>query len=269
MIKKYIKKYFKRVFSVVSSPVKQDLMQETIRTISRLQTISYLHQKSFAGYKNLYAGKSVVLVGAGPSVRNFKPINDCVYVGLNRACTLDTVKFDYLFTIDKSGVDKIYEKFGSYNCVKFVGDQNLGSAFQIPESEVLKWTNVRRYMTDANLFSGCSSRYCLNIETEPLGNFNSVSLQAMQFILYTNPSKIYLVGIDCSDIGHFNTAQDNRDEHAQRMKARGEDISQWANDTQKFWYQLKDFADQYYPDTEIISVNPVGLRGLFKDLDQE
>ena len=31
------------------------------------------------------------------------------------------------------------------------------------------------------------------------------------------------------------------------------------------WYQLKKFARVFYPDTEIISINPVGLKGIFKD----
>ena len=31
------------------------------------------------------------------------------------------------------------------------------------------------------------------------------------------------------------------------------------------WKKLKEFADEKYPNTEIISVNPVGLKGLFKD----
>ena len=29
---------------------------------------------------------------------------------------------------------------------------------------------------------------------------------------------------------------------------------------------LKDFVDDYYPDIKIISVNPVGLKGLFEDM---
>ena len=28
---------------------------------------------------------------------------------------------------------------------------------------------------------------------------------------------------------------------------------------------MKEFAETYYPDTEIISINPVGLKGVFKD----
>lgn len=33
--------------------------------------------------------------------------------------------------------------------------------------------------------------------------------------------------------------------------------------------RMKMFAKQYYPDTEIFSVNPVGLKGLFKDMYTE
>ena len=29
--------------------------------------------------------------------------------------------------------------------------------------------------------------------------------------------------------------------------------------------RIKEFARQYYPETEIISINPVGLKGLFID----
>ena len=28
---------------------------------------------------------------------------------------------------------------------------------------------------------------------------------------------------------------------------------------------IKDIRDWYYPETEIISINPVGLKGLFRD----
>ena len=32
------------------------------------------------------------------------------------------------------------------------------------------------------------------------------------------------------------------------------------------YVRLKEFAEIYYPDVEIISVNPVGLKGLFADI---
>ena len=32
---------------------------------------------------------------------------------------------------------------------------------------------------------------------------------------------------------------------------------------------MKKFAEVYYPETEIISVNPIGLKGLFRDVYTE
>lgn len=240
---------------------------EIIRSVQRSLEISMLHRKSFGGVKNSFMGKSVALIGAGPSTLKYKPIPGVINVGLNRACLLHGINFDYLFTIDKAGVDKIYNDFGRSPCIKFVGDQCLGPEFQIPESVIAKWCNVRRYKTDTDL-KHIESQFSLDIENEALGNFNTVSLQAMQFILYGNPSKIYIVGIDCSNAGHFTNKQGDKDEMRIRVKSRGEDIDEWADTTRQYWLKLKEFAKTYYPYTEIISVNPVGLRGVFKDLDQ-
>ena len=46
-----------------------------------------------------------------------------------------------------------------------------------------------------------------------------------------------------------------------KMAVAGDDVI-------KLWLKLKKFAKTYYPDTEIISVNPVGLKGIFKDVYQ-
>ena len=35
------------------------------------------------------------------------------------------------------------------------------------------------------------------------------------------------------------------------------------------WKELKEFANAFYPDIEIISINPVGLKGIFIDQYQE
>ena len=265
-----MKNFLRRVYNSLSKPAREQLLvslnEQILRGTSRLVNTAILHQKTFAEYKGCNVGKDVVLIGAGPTVNKFKPIEDCIYVGLNRACMLPNVKFDYLFTIDKLGIEQYYKEFGEYDCVKFVGDQNLGPNWQIPETEVLKMKNVRQYKTDAGLFS--HSCFTLDIDREPLGNFNTVSLQAMQFILYTQPRRIYLVGIDCSTAGHFHKRDKTDGDLSDKMSNRGEDLKLNMDYSIIFWSQLKEFADQYYPDIEIISVNPVGLRGLFRDLDQ-
>ena len=242
---------------------------EILLGVQRLLAISNLHRKTFAGFKGCYEGKDVAIVGAGPSVVNFKPINDCIYIGLNSACVLQSIKFDYLFSIDKSGIDKVYGDFASVDCVKFIGDQNFYSPdFQISESVISKMGNVRRYKTNTGLYA--KSKFAYDIESEPLGNFNTVALQAIQFALYTNPQRIYLIGIDCTPNGHFHNKQNSAEEISSVIeKRKGVPLDKWAENAISGWKELKDFVQIYYPSTEIVSINPVGLRGIFIDMYQE
>jgi hypothetical protein len=71
----------------------------------------------------------------------------------------------------------------------------------------------------------------------------------MQFILYTHPEQIFLLGCDCSLNGHFY-------DQKQSLEV-GPVIENWK--------RLKRFAQTYYPDTRIISVNPIGLKGVFEE----
>lgn len=226
--------------------------------VKRLIATANLHRETFADFRNKYKGKTIALFGAGPSLNNFDPdlIKADICVALNRTFAYDKVKFDYLFAIDKVGIDQWYDKFFAYRpdeCIKFLGDQNLGPKMQIPESLIFG-SNVRRYKTTAGYLD---SEFSHDIESEPLGNFNTVSLQAIQFILYTNPAKVYLVGIDCSQGVHFAGKSPDI------KKIMNENPTKMQKTTLKSWLKLKEFASTYYPGTEIISVNPVGLRGMF------
>ena len=42
-----------------------------------------------------------------------------------------------------------------------------------------------------------------DIETHPLTDFMSVSFAALHFALYTQPRKIYLIGLDTTNSGHI------------------------------------------------------------------
>ena len=78
----------------------------------------------------------------------------------------------------------------------------------------------------------------------------SISFGALNFAAYTHPKRIYLVGLDTKQTACF----DGR-EHQYYMKEL------------MLGYRLfKDFFKRYYPDVEVISVNPVGLKGMFKDV---
>ena len=39
-----------------------------------------------------------------------------------------------------------------------------------------------------------------------------------------------------------------------------------ANELKEDYKLMKEFAGLHYPETEIISVNPVGLKGIFKEI---
>lgn len=237
---------------------------ERLRKINQIQLIAAnLHPKTFGEFKNCHNNQSIVLVGSGPTLNFYKhPIDGIKHCGLNKAFLYNKVKFDYLFANDYGFLSNgdVTEEFINYkgnDCIKFLGDHNGKKDWQIPESLCLKNTNCRRYKTNAWTYK---SEFAFNIDTELIGNFCTISLQAMQFLLYTNPQKIYLVGIDTSNNGHFGGSEYDETSRG------GEDLNDLHNWAQRDWRYLKDFAKIYYPDTEIISVNPVGLRGLFKDV---
>lgn len=239
-----------------------------IQGVQRSITTALLHQKTFTEFKNKHFNQEVVLIGAGPTLKYFEPFNDNkFYVGCNRAFMREDIKFDYLFSIDKVGLDNgketYYDAFFNYrkgDCVKFIGDQNMNEHFQIPESQILKY-DVKRYKTTAPYLPNNLS---VDIDSSPLANFATVSLQALQFILYTNPSKIYIAGIDCTTgTGKHFTGFDYD------ASVRNENANRNDDNNIQGYKQIKQFVQMYYPETEIISVNPVGLKGIFKDVYTE
>lgn len=243
----------------------QQLRAEIFSDIQHLLRAAKLHDKTFNGFKGAFKGKDLVIVGAGPSVKKFKPLEKCIYIGLNRACALPGIKFDYLFAIDNLGIRDYYKEFASHDCVKFVGDQGIGAPMQIPEDIISTFGNkVRRYMTDSGHLDCRDSHFAVDLTAQVLGNFNTVAMQAMQFALYTNPKRIFLVGIDCSSAGHFDS-NDKKDINGAYIWGS----NFWANRATDDWRKLKAFVKAYYPETQIVSVNPVGLKGLFLDIYQE
>lgn len=234
--------------------------------VARYEQAQVHNKVAFADFKNAFYGKDVVLMAAGPSVNDFVPISNAIYVGMNRSILYDKVKFNFLFAIDMLGIRSFIDEFISYegnNCIKFIGYQGEGKGRAIPESLFLKLKNARKYKTDAGLKAVGSIP--VDIDILPLWNSCSVAHQVMQFALFGNPRKIYLVGCDSNGIknGHFAEGKDDKD----MVSSFSDEF--WKKNLERLivgWDKLKDFAETYYPDTEIISVNPVGLKGMFRDV---
>ena len=116
-----------------------NIKNETLKGVQRSITTAFLHQKTFAEFKNKHFGQDIVLVGAGPTLNYFNILENVIYLGLNRAFLKKEINFSYLFAIDKIGlISQEYDYFNDFinykndNCTKFIGDQNLGIHFQVP-----------------------------------------------------------------------------------------------------------------------------------------
>lgn len=245
--------------------IESNLKNEIPKRMLKALNTAFLHQKTFPQYKNINQGKSIVLIASGPSLSFYNPIPEAIHVGVNRAFLFDKVKLDYLFMQDKRAVEKIYDKIRDYkgnDCKKFFGTQGGISTYEIPESIVVQ-SNGQRYNTSLNITD--EHNFVCDISTNPLGNFSSIVFPALQFILYTNPSKIYIVGCDCTGNIHFTKGTDSNFETSNFPREEEDFVIE---NLPKQWATFKEFAEMYYPDTEIISINPVGLKGLFKDVYQ-
>ncbi len=227
---------------------------------SRAFNVYSLHQSVFPKYKNMYQGRDVVIVATGPSLNDYAPIEGAVHIGVNRAFTCDKISLDYLFAIDYPNIKHCIEQMNTYmqgRCQKFYGVfKNPFDPLNIP-STIVESAGAEQFYLDYNNYE-IDEQFPTDLSCQALASFWTITFQAIQFALWTNPKKIYLVGCDESDLGHFNgesqivNAEEDKRRHT--IKRMGG------------WNKLRDFAALYYPDTEIISVNPVGLKGMFKEI---
>lgn len=224
----------------------------------QMQRVHVLHEKVFTQFKNKHQGKDVVIIATGPSLNDFEPIENAIYIGVNRAFSVKKLTLDYLFMQDYTVLKSYIEDSVPYKnkkLVRFYGIEPYTKIdnFIAPESVAIRHGALRYYVHSTSLEPPkLPDTFASDLSSEELYGKGSIVFPAIQFALWTNPKGIYLVGCDCSNAGHFNA----------------KDSFQGCEDVIKDYHLLKKFAETYYPETEIISVNPVGLKGLFKDLWQ-
>ena len=231
--------------------------------LNRLQQVNlstaFLHQKTFLPFKGINEGKDVVLVASGVSADKYMVKKNTIHVGVNRSFQIGnySIPMDYIFIQDYSGKTKEYiddlDNYRPYDCTKFYGLTNewiYDPERTIPESHAIK-ANALRYRTDWANIPGFEPQFAYDISTQPLGCFGSIVFPALQFILWTYPKRIYLVGCDCTTNGY---AYDNKCKNFL-----------YTDKIIEAYKKFKSFTNKYYPDIEIISVNPVGLKGIFKE----
>ena len=206
----------------------------------------------FSQYRNIYKGKDIVILATGPSAQKYIPKTDCIHIGVNGATKFKNIKLDYLFVQDLAIETEMNEQANKCDCIKFYGhhaDARAKALYpnvkRIPMSTRLN-TNANIYLIEDLSWGAFASE----LTVEPFGDFHSTVFSALQFALYTNPVRIFLVGCDCTN-GYFYDS-----------------LNPFHNSTNvlRGWNFFKKFAKDVYPDVKIISINPVGLRGMFEDM---
>lgn len=229
------------------------------------------NREAFSDIKNINAGKEVAICGGGLTLTQYKPIDKCLHIALNRALLNKTISYDWFVADDWEGIDFIQDELIAFSGLKFLGHHiNLYGDYgrQIPESFSIK-CNARRFYTDSYMISnGYESRMVCDIDRMAIGNMANIAMTAMQIALFTNPATIYLVGCDASQ-GHFiQTSNLTEARIATHEADLAMAVSGKNSRVRDMWDDIKRFAMAFYPDTKIVSVNPVGLKGIFEDIYQ-
>lgn len=240
----------------------ESLRSEIVRLTEKLEQIqdqiqeqneiSATNTEAFKRFENCNYGKNVVIVASGPTMKYYEPESDKIHIGVNNTWKRRDILFDYFFLQDGNKnyayKDMINGVFQNVKGNIFIGKYQKNCPWREIEFPVYCNKTIRRYYVES------LNRFIYqNICFHPLIDFNSVVFPALHFTLFTYPKKIYLVGCDVSNKGDF-------DENKSA-------IPQIYLNSYKYGYAaIKMFAEQYYPETEIISINPIGLKGLFKDI---
>ena len=217
-----------------------------------------LHNSSHT-YKDIHKGKSAILFGTGPTLDEFSfdmVDKDTITLGVN---FIGNHKFfdqsnnnhhilDYYFFGDR---DRHMESVKDFNVR--LGKFGAGTVNGFPNPlhltpEEISDMGAIPYEIDNN--KNC--RLYTDITSRPLYG-HSVSFAALHFILYTGVTKIYIVGQDCSGTKCFGDVD----------ILNGTNYNEMA----EFWINMNNDIIDMWSDVEIISINPVGLKGIFKEIN--
>ena len=230
-----------------------------------LQQVPNIH-KNLVQYKNINIGKDIIIYAGGPSIFDYQDeytTASTIKCGVNGITAL-VPDLNYLITedtfIQEPHVNQDLDNYKGNNCQKFYGilpHRRLLELNQFePFTERIKPYNIHNANATQFLISDVfKDRWAVNIETEAIGDFGGAVFSALQIMAYTRPKRIFLIGCDCTNSKcAYHTDRKKQIMHSDKIDG---------------FKAFKEFAQTTYPDIEIISINPVGLKGLFKDIYTE
>ena len=225
-------------------------MSDVLYCSAVANAVAELHKNIFTQFKNSNIGKNIAIFGAGPSLNYAPLIKNCKTLACNRSIYFfKSSEPTYFFAVDNStSKDYLSEVFDTKSTLIFLGRIiNKIDMFRTISEPMLQDSRVFDYYEGAPF-----DIMRPEIEFFPLFNSGNIVFSALHFSLYTRPDTIYLLGCDTTRSGYYNKnyLQEGIDDIAIRENYK----------------KMKEYANAYYPNIKIVSVNPVGLRGIFEDV---
>ena len=219
------------------------LVVDYMQAVSMAQIVNPALKK----YRNCFSNKDVYIVGGGETVKLFDPkkrSND-VYIGINRAFRDERYEFDFLFAQDQ--FSEGFEEFIGYR-----GDKCTKLLAIVPKNTYYKMNTIglegrfEQYV----LASRTMKDIPYDISIEPFADLCGTGFSAIQFAIYGNAKSINLIGFDCT-VGDIFCSENKLHNFAYQLPS---------------WYLIKNHAKQLGVLERFCTINPVGLKGLFKDI---
>ncbi len=217
-----------------------------------------IHPIIFKNSKNKNLGRDVILFACGPSARYYEIIDNAVHVSINRAMLNTNIRFDTLFMHDEEFVIENLHTLKNYDAEKYCAyhiNKKNAKNFNTSTKDLL-YIGAKRLLISDPQYKGADENIPDIINPDISKGLlydrgGGTVFSALQYILYTHPKRIYLVGCDCTDSGYF---YDRQRKNILLSK------------TEHLWHEAAYAIKILYPDIEVISINPVGLKGLFHDV---
>lgn len=230
--------------------------------------ISKINWNVFYKYKNAFTNRDVVLFGNGPTVNDYVVKQDVIHIGCNRSIYDKRLNLDFYFYNDFSNISKQYrEDIYNYkpNIEKFFGTFSKARGAGATIKDAYKG-NCALFDMDGPVWTGSALReYETDIAKHYVSDFGTSTIFVlMQFALFCGFKTIYIVGCDISNYGAPKTSG-RYFYHADHLPKMPPHVANSMKRLYGKWKHLSDFAIKNYPQTQILSINPMGLEDLFEE----
>jgi len=225
----------------------------------KADSVAKMFKSEFNGplkaFDRIHEGMTAILFATGLSVKEYEPIEgheDFIKMGVNRIYDYPDIlgQLDYyVFGSDynkddehRANIDKICSTMDCVTLASAWRDGDITKRGNIFPEQAKEIGAIPFENNNKGSFATDVSKYRMFGQT--------IIFPALQLILYTGINTLYLVGVDC-----------------------GVTLAKYGEPTgnQQFviwWKQVKKWManSEEYRDVKVISVNPVGLKGVFDDI---